>query len=254
MNTAAFPAIEEIPFYVDSSVDEASQRAATLVADQIRRKPDSLICAASGSTPMQTYAKLCELAAENRFAVDRMSIVKLDEWLGLPPDDPHTCESFLRQHVLEPLQIPAGRYIGFDNQAADTLAECRRIESEIQNSGGIDIAILGIGVNGHIGLNEPAEYLQSGCHVADLAPTTVGHSMLEGTANRVTRGLTMGMRDIMGARRILLLAFGEHKAAPIRELLKKRMTTRFPASFLWLHPDVTCICDQAAAQDMAGAA
>ena len=99
---------------------------------------------------------------------------------------PTPCESFLRQHVLEPLQIRADRYIGFDNQATDTLAECRRIETELQNSGGIDIAILGIGINGHIGLNEPAAYLQAGCHVADLTPTTVGHSMLEGTADRVT--------------------------------------------------------------------
>lgn len=132
--------------------------------------------------------------------------------------------------------------------------ECRRIESEIQASGGIDLAILGIGVNGHIGLNEPAEILQSGCHVADLAPTTAGHTMLEGMADRVTRGLTLGMRDILGARRILLLAFGEQKAKPILELLKKRVTARFPASFLWLHPNVTCLCDQAAAPDIDGAA
>jgi galactosamine-6-phosphate isomerase len=245
---------EAFTFHVDSSVDKASARAASLVAEQIRRKPDSLICVASGSTPTQTYANLGELAAENRYAVDRVSIAKLDEWLELPPDDPHTCESFLRQHVLEPLQIRADRYIGFDNQATDTLAECRRIETELQNSGGIDIAILGIGINGHIGLNEPAAYLQAGCHVADLAPTTVGHSMLEGTADRVTRGLTMGMRDILGARRILLLAFGEHKAEPIRELLTKRVTTQFPASFLWLHQNVTCIFDQAAAASLAGGA
>ena len=254
MGSVASTTTESFTLYVCPDADEASQRAATLVADQIRRKPDSLICTASGSTPTGAYAKLGKLAAENQLAVDRVSIVKLDEWLGLPLHDAHTCESFLRQNVLEPLRIPADRYIGFDSQPADEFAECRRIESEIQASGGIDLAILGIGVNGHIGLNEPAEFLQPGCHVADLAPTTVGHTMLEGTADRVTRGLTMGMRDILAARRILLLAFGGQKAKPIRELLKKRVTARFPASFLWLHPNVTCLCDQAAAPDIVGAA
>ena len=254
MGSIASTAAEAFTLHVCPDVDDASQHAATLVADQIRRKPDSVICTASGSTPTRTYAKLGELATESQLAVDRVSIVKLDEWLGLPLDDAHTCESFLRQHVLAPLRISADRYIGFDSQPADEPAECRRIESEIQASGGIDLAILGIGVNGHIGLNEPAEFLQFGCHVADLAPTTVGHTMLEGTADRITRGLTMGMRDILGARRILLLAFGEQKAKPIRELLKKRVTARFPASFLWLHPNVTCLCDQAAAPDIGGAA
>ncbi len=104
--------------------------------------------------------------------------------------------------------------------------------------------ILGVGVNGHLGLNEPAGELQPGCHVADLAPTTRGHSMLKGAAKDVVQGLTMGIRNILAARQIILLTFGEYKTAPVRDLQSRRVSTHFPASFLWLHSDVTCFCNQ----------
>lgn len=238
---------EAFTLFVAPDEEEASRQASLIIADQIGEKRNSLLCAASGSTPARTYAMLADMATEDRVPTDQTSIVKLDEWLGLPLDDPHTCESFQRKSLLEPLDISAERYIGFNSEPADEQVECQRIEAEIAQAGGVDIAILGIGVNGHIGLNEPADYLRSGCHVADLAPTTIEHAMLEGVSERVRRGITMGMRDILGARRILLLAFGEHKAEAIRQLLSKRVSTQFPASFLWLHPDVMCICDRAAA-------
>ena len=187
------------------------------------------------------------MAADGRFPSDRMSIVKLDEWLDVPLGDPHTCESFLRRHLLDPLGLPDERYIGFDSQPADAQSECRRVEAEITRAGGIDLAILGIGVNGHIGLKEPAEYAQLSCHVSDLAPTTIEHSMLQGVTHHVHRGITLGIRDIRNARRILLLAFGDRKAEAVGTLLSQQISSRFPASFLWLHPSVTCLCDQDAA-------
>ena len=190
------------------------------------------------------------MAASEEFSTELLSAVKLDEWLGLPLGDSHTCENYLRRLVLNPLKVSPDRYIGFDSQPTDANSECQRIERAVDDVGGIDLMILGVGVNGHLGLNEPAGELQLGCHVADLAPTTRGHSMLKGAAKDVVQGLTMGIRNILAARQIILLAFGEHKTALVRDLQSRRVSTHFPASFLWLHSDVTCFCDRDAAPDL----
>lgn len=228
--------------------EEASQQAAAIVAEHVNDSPDTLLCAASGNTPTRTYSLLSAMAAQRQLPTSLMSILKLDEWLDLPLEDPHTCESYIRQHLLCPLAIPDQRYVGFDSRPTDPQAECRRVATEIVRRGGIDLAILGIGVNGHLGLNEPGTFTHPCCHVAKLAPATVEHSMFEGVTHSIRRGITLGIGDLLQARRILLLAFGDQKADAIKRLLKREISPQLPASFLWLHPHVTCICDQEAAR------
>lgn len=247
MSTTTTKVTDAFELVVAPDGETASRNAATMVADQISAKPESLICAASGNTPKRMYELLTEMASHGRFPTDRLSVVKLDEWLGIPLEDPHTCDAFLHRHLLAPLSIPEDRYVRFESQPADAQSECKRVADEISLRGGIDVVILGVGVNGHIGLNEPADLLQPKCHVAELAPATRGHSMLEGLPDQVQRGITLGVGDILAARKILLLAFGDHKADPMRQVLGGQVSTRFPVSFVNLHADVTCICDRAAA-------
>jgi galactosamine-6-phosphate isomerase len=132
------------------------------------------------------------------------------------------------------------------SDAKDRQANCDRIHEWLRKNGPIDVCVLGLGVNGHIGFNEPAESLQPHAHVAELSEASLGHSMVHSTRTRPTHGVTLGMADILQSREILMLASGPPKREPIERLLSGAITTAFPASLLQLHPRVTLMCDEAA--------
>ncbi len=138
------------------------------------------------------------------------------------------------------------RYIAFDSQAADADAECKRIAAWLERNGPIDVCVLGLGINGHIGFNEPAEFLQPHAHVAKLIESSMQHAMVTHSKHRPTHGLTLGMADLLQSRQVLLLVSGEGKRTAMSGLLDGRIATDFPASFLALHPDVRILCDRAA--------
>ena len=219
------------------------REAAALVWEAAGAKPDLLICLASGETPTGTYGLLA--AAPERLASARF--IQLDEWAGLGADDPASCAAYLERTVRSPLAVPPERWIGFRGDAPDTAAECQRVEAALAAAGPIDLCILGLGRNGHLGLNEPAESFDPCCHVATLAEQSRGHSMLAGTAASVRQGLTLGLGDILRARRTLLLVSGAAKQEPLARLADPRVRPTLPASFLWLHGDAVCLCDEDAA-------
>ena len=219
------------------------REAAALIWEAAAEKPDLLICLASGDTPTGTYALLA--AAPERLAGARF--IQLDEWAGLGVDAPVSCAAYLERTLLGPLAVPPERWIGFCGDAPDAAAECRRVAAALAAAGPIDLCILGLGRNGHLGLNEPAESFDPVCHVATLAQETRGHPMLAETAAPVREGLTLGLGDILRARRILLLVSGRAKQAQLAGLASRRVTPQLPASFLWLHGDAVCLCDADAA-------
>ena len=219
------------------------REAAALIREAAEAKPDLLICLASGETPTGTYGLLA--AAPERLADARF--IQLDEWAGLGADDPASCAAYLERTVRSPLAVPPERWIGLRGDAPDAAAECRRIEATLEAAGPIDLCILGLGRNGHLALNEPAESFDPFCHVATLAAQSRAHPMLAGTKAPVRQGLTLGLGDILRARRILLLVSGEAKRAPLAQLAGRRVMPALPASFLWLHGDAVCLCDEDAA-------
>ena len=225
---------------------EALDRAAAaLIWEAARAKPDPLICLASGDTPTGTYALLAqepEHLASARF-------IQLDEWAGLGAEDSASCAAYLKRTLLGPLAVPPERRIDFRGDAEDAAAECRRVAAALEAAGPIDLCILGLGLNGHLALNEPAESFDPFCHVATLAEQSRTHPMLAETAAPVRQGLTLGLGDILRARRILLMVSGAAKRAPLAQLAARRVTPTFPASFLWLHGDAVCLCDRDAAAD-----
>ena len=232
-------------FIVLADREALSRRAAALVFEAARARPDLLICLASGETPTGAYALLA--GAPERLA--RARFVQLDEWAGLGADAPASCAAYLRRTVRAPLAVPPERWIGFRGDAPDAAEECRRVEAALEAAGPIDLCILGLGLNGHLALNEPAESFDPFCHVATLDERSRAHPMLAGVAAPVREGLTLGLGNILRARRILLLVSGAAKRAPLARLASRRVAPNLPASFLWLHANTVCLCDEDTAAD-----
>lgn len=224
--------------------DDMSQAAASQVMDLIAAKKNSLICTPTGGSPTGLYRQLAETAKRSPELFSSLRIVKLDEWLGVTADEHLTCERYLRTELLDPLGIAAERYIAFNGLAANPQMECERIQGELQRQGGVDLCILGLGVNGHLGFNEPGPFLQPNCHIAKLSKETLGHSMINAKGKKPEYGVTLGVGDILSSRKILLLIAGEGKGRVITELLSGKVTTSVPASFLLLHHDVEVLIDE----------
>jgi galactosamine-6-phosphate isomerase len=225
--------------------ERASQFVAGWLVEHLRRKPISVICLATGATPMRAYELFAQRGVNEPSLVDRCRLVKLDEWGGLPMNDPATCEQHLRNTLVDPLGM-ADRYIGFESQPANAEAECARVAKWLDENGPIDLCVLGLGLNGHIGFNEPAAFLQAHAHVAQLSDASLAHAMLNDCDTRPTYGLTLGMADLLRSRHILVIVTGAAKRGPLEWLMSGRITTEFPASLLQLHGGVQLICDAAA--------
>ena len=225
-----------------------SLRATERVVAAAAAKSDSLLCLPTGHSPAGLYQRLVSEAESRPELFRGLRVIKLDEWLGVPASDSVSCEYFLRSRVLGPLAIDAERYTSFDSETSDPLSECARVSRELERRGPIDLCILGLGKNGHLGLNEPSPGLQPRCHVAKLTAQTREHSMFDDRKERPAHGMTLGIGDILRSRKILLLITGEGKAAATARFLEGTVTTEVPATFLWLHHDVGVLLDEATAE------
>ena len=224
--------------------EELSRKAGDLIIAEIKRKKNLLICAATGGSPAETYRLLGQKFQEQPKLFDQLRIIKLDEWGGIPMDHPATCETYLKMYLTDPLQISPERYIGFNSNPDDPALECRNIQDKLTREGPIDLCILGIGMNGHVAFNEPAAFLQPDCHVSDLSPSSLQHTMASKMEIKPSYGLTLGMAGIMQSKMILMLISGSQKKSITEQFLTKKISTAVPASFLWLHPRVFCLIEK----------
>jgi galactosamine-6-phosphate isomerase len=227
-----------------SDYKELSYLAAKQIESSLLHKPEQWIAMASGNSPIGVYANLVKTYSSNPALFERMGVVKLDEWCGIDADAPFSCESFLHQHIIKPMQIDADRYISLNGNAAHPELETAGVRQQLSQIGGIDACILGLGKNGHLGFNEPGEILKAHTHVATLSKTSQQHAMMAGTNKRPTRGLTLGMADIMGGELVILLVTGSGKSECWETLESGQITTRCPASLLHLHQNVFCFIDR----------
>jgi len=232
--------------HVAADYEAMSRAAADCIAAEVRQKPDALLCLATGASPARAYELLADKRRDEPHLFDRVRLMKLDEWGGLKPTDPGSCEAYLRQKLVEPLLVGTDRFFGWKCRPTNPRAECRRIADWLAANGPIDLCILGLGLNGHLGFNEPADVLAAGPHVAALSETSTTHSMLGEARGKVRHGFTLGMADLLHSRQVLLLVSGAAKAAPMRRLFTRQITTQFPASLLWLHPAFVIFADRAA--------
>jgi galactosamine-6-phosphate isomerase len=221
-------------------------KAAACIVDALRARPDLLLCPATGASPTHTYQHLAAHRWRDPALFSRLRLVQLDEWGGLGATDAGSSGAYLRQHLCTPLRVGDDRYTGFQGDASDPEAECQRVTRWLQANGPLDLAVLGLGLNGHLAMNEPADVLQPHAHMAALTEETRQHPMLPAGVEPPRYGLTLGMADLLQAREVLLLVNGAHKQAILHRLLERQITTQLPASLLWLHPKATLLCDQAA--------
>lgn len=229
---------------------EMSDLAVKIVSGIILDKKDAVLGLATGSTPEGMYAGLVE--KYRRGDLDFQSVVtfNLDEYVGLAPDHPQSYHSYMKRNLFNHVNIDP-RNISIPSAGSDEDLEeaCRLFDKKIEQAGGIDLQVLGIGVNGHIGFNEPAPYLKTATHLVELAEETIeANSRFFQSKDEVPgKAITMGLGSIMTAGRILLLANGKNKAPAVRDSFSGLISTETPASFLQLHRNVTIVIDREAA-------
>jgi glucosamine-6-phosphate deaminase len=241
---------------VEPDPDAAGRRAALIVDQVIRTVPGVVLALPTGGTPVPMYAALARLHAERGTDWSRVTTYNLDEYAGIGPDHPESYALFMRRHLFDRINLPPQRRHIPNGLASDPEAECARYEEAIEGEGGLDLAVLGIGLNGHIGFNEPGAALTARTHLAELAPETWRRNFPDLAAEwdsgehvgaPFRRAYTMGIGTILQARRLLLVATGAAKRDVIRAALRGPVTTANPASLLQVHRDVTVVLDSAAA-------
>ncbi|GIQ69935.1 glucosamine-6-phosphate deaminase [Xylanibacillus composti] len=231
---------------------DSKEAVGIAAADQISRllqeKPTCVLGLATGGTPLGTYRELIRRHQTGELEMSRVTTFNLDEYYGLDRDHPQSYWQYMQEHLFRSLPIPEERIHMPPGKPEQVEASCLEYEQEIEQAGGIDLQLLGIGANGHIGFNEPAESLQPATHLAKLAESTVqANARFFASPEEVPQyAITMGIGTIMKAKRIVLLATGEAKAEILSKLYTSPITTRLPASMLHMHPHVTILADREA--------
>ncbi len=227
---------------------EMSVLAAEIVAKQIKEKPNCVLGLATGSTPEGMYAELIKGYEAGELDFSTVRSVNLDEYYPIQPENDQSYRYFMNTKLFDHVNIDKANTYVPNGLATDAKAEGARYEKLIADLGGIDLQILGIGQNGHIGFNEPAEELDPITHLTDLTEETIQvNSRFFNSIDEVPKqAFSMGIGSIFGARSIILMASGKNKHNAVAKTLAGNLTTLCPATLLNLHPDVTLICDEAA--------
>lgn len=228
------------------SYNDMSERAAAEVEGLLRERPNAVLGLATGSTPIGMYQALVERHQQNGLSFSEVTTFNLDEYYYISPQDSQSYSYFMWQHLLGRVDINPDRVHIPKGDAEDPEAVCAAYEQAIDDAGGIDLMILGIGNSGHIAFNEPGDQLNSATHRVELAEDTIkANSRFFPRMEDVPKeALSMGMGGILKSRRIILLACGENKRPALKAMLSGKISTWLPASFLNLHPDVTVLTDQ----------
>ena len=223
--------------------EQLSQQTANIIAAQINLKPNSVLGLATGSTPIGAYNRLIEMYKSGDVDFSEVTTVNLDEYCGLTPDNPQSYRYFMNEHLFNHVNIDMSKTNVPSGVAADSEAESERYDALIDSLGGTDIQLLGIGHDGHIGFNEPDDIFTKATHVVELDQQTINaNARFFDSIDDVPRSaITMGMKGIMGAKKVLLIASGKDKQEILHKALFGPISPAVPASILQLHPDLTVI-------------
>ena len=225
---------------------EMSRVGAGMVAEIVKNKPDCVLGLATGSTPEGLYAELISMYERGELDFSTVTTVNLDEYYPITPDNSQSYRYFMNTKLFDHVNIDKANTHVPNGNASDAAAEAARYEAFVRSLGGADIQVLGIGRNGHIAFNEPAQALHPATHVTGLTADTIDANarFFESIDQVPTKALTMGMGTILSAKKIIILANGKGKHEAIKAMLAGTVSTSCPASFLHLHADVTLICDR----------
>ncbi len=237
---------------VCENYEELSNQAAKIVSSQLIVKPSSILGLATGSTPIGLYQNLIEMNKNGEIDFSEVKTFNLDEYYPIKKSNDQSYDYFMKEQLFNHINIDKNNIDIPNGEAEDAKAECERYEKRLDEIGGVDLQILGIGQNGHIAFNEPDENLIAVTHLTGLTQNTIeANSRFFASADEVPKqALTMGMGSILKAKKIIILANGANKSAAVKELLDDNIKTSNPATMLKVHPDVTLICDKEAFKEV----
>ncbi len=226
-----------------------SRQVANIISAQVIVKPTSVLGLATGSSPIGTYKQLVEWYNKGDVSFKQVKTVNLDEYVGLPTSHPESYRYFMNHHFFDHVDIDKANTNVPDGLAEDLDAFCAQYDQRMEDMGGVDLQLLGMGHNGHIGFNEPGNVFDLGTHVAELQPITLQANarFFDNDVSKVpTHAISMGIKNIMHARKIVVVVSGEEKADAVYKSFRGPVTPEVPGSILQLHPDVILVGDKAA--------
>lgn len=244
--------MDNIKIFIMDDYKGLSKKCAELIAAQINEKPESVVGFATGGTPVGTYGELIKMHKAGKLDFSRITAFNLDEYYPIKKENDQSYDYFMKDNLFNHVNVDFARLNIPNGEAEDAKRECLEYEGKIKNAGGIDFQVLGLGLNGHIGFNEPEEVFSAQTHLVDLDESTVeANSRFFNSIGEVPKNaLTMGIKTIMHAKTILLMANGEKKAQIVRESLFGKITPSVPASVLQLHQNVIAVLDKEAAKNL----
>ena len=235
--------------FVSENYEAMSGRAARHLVEYVKEIEHPLICMASGDSPAGLYKAMIEMVQQKQLDLSGWYFVGLDEWAGMNGNDEGSCRFHLNNQFFHPLKINEERICFFDGRVEDMQQECNRVEEFINQKNGIDVAIVGLGMNGHIGMNEPGVSMSLRSHIAEIDPLTqqVGQKYFK-TKQKLSHGLTLGMATILEASEIMLIVNGAPKANILQQVVEGEISEQLPASYLRNHMGLSIYADQQAAR------
>jgi len=236
----------ELKIYRD--YETLSSHTADEIISVVKNKPDAILVFASGDTPRLAYRLVAEKAKSQKVDFGRVTFVGLDEWMGIPPDNPGSCHYFLYENVFNLLGTASNQIHLFNGLSKNPEKEVQKINAVISDKGGIDLMVVGVGMNGHIGFNEPGVSPDLYAHVVPLDEMTqsVGQKYFKEKMS-LTHGITLGLKHLLESKKSIMIANGEKKAPIIKRALEGEISNRFPASIMRKHPNALVMIDEGAA-------
>lgn len=232
--------------------DEIAAAVSQQICQQVMAKPDSVLGLATGSTPIKSYAKIVATATEAEINFAKVKTFNLDEYWQVDKSDPISYHYFMHQHLFNHINLPAENIHFPESDSHSAELSCQQYEQQIADAGGIDLQLLGLGSNGHIGFNEPGSSLASRTRKVLLAASTIedNKKLLSSPQDQPVSAISMGVGTILAAKKIILIATGPAKAAAVAKALEGPVSSSCPGSAIQLHPDVTIYLDHEAAQNL----
>jgi glucosamine-6-phosphate isomerase len=233
---------------IHPNYESLSEFAATLLTDYIKEKPNAVLCLAAGETPLLTYQKWVKKMFDEKIDYQHCTFIGLDEWVGIAPENSGSCHFFLQENIFKPLKIKKNRIFLFDAMAHDIQAQCQKMNDIIVEKNGIDLILVGVGMNGHIGFNEPGVAFNKYAHVIDLdeKTQTVGQKYFKENT-QLSQGITLGLKHFLEAKQAIVIANGIKKAEIVKKMLEESVSPNTPASIVNHHPQGIVAIDTAAA-------
>lgn len=238
--------------FVYKNEAEVGKAAGMIVASEILKKPDCVLGLATGSTPIPTYQEMIRMNKEGLLDFSKVRSYNLDEYIGLSPDHVCSYRRFMNEQLFDHINIDKANTHVPCGIGADHEADAKAYDEAVEAAGGIDLQILGIGHDGHIGFNEPGDEFVSGTNIVTLTEMTIDANtrFFEKREDVPRQAITLGNRNIMAAKHIILLATGKGKAKAVAEAIKGNITPKMPASLLQVHPNVQFLLDEDAASEL----